>query len=185
MSDTQYLRAKHFRNFSEFTIERVYPFYRNGGIEVDGKFQGKTFRYVDNKLQEETWDKVNGKNVKTLVPVTEKIGGDFFKIYKKVFDIRITTPTEITVDGKKGNCFTIESLGSFKIKEMLREDFSIVIPMNGDKEAFDWEDDVYKSLEGKTFQMKVTGAGLETKYKFKLVGDKNVVKNDGEDELGF
>ena len=39
-----------------------------------------------------------------------------------------------------------------------------------EKEVFDWEDKVYESLQGKTYQMKVTGTGLDTRYKYKLTG---------------
>jgi hypothetical protein len=90
----------------------------------------------------------------------------------------------VELDGKKGTEFVIKGLGSGKVKDMLREDFDLKIPMvtrdvkgeDGtvtaeEKEAFDWEDSVYQSLEGKSYKMKVVGKMLDTRYNYKLISD--------------
>lgn len=167
-----YIYAKHFRQFEDFTVEKIYKPYRKGGVEIDGKFVGKTFKEQDGKYYEEEW--IEGKPVLKAEPT--QFNRELFATYKKVFDVQISTPSEVTVDGKTGKEFVLNGLGTYKVKEMLRTDFDLDIPMNGDKELFDWEDGKYKYLEGKSFKMKVTGTGLDTSYKFKLVGEKSQPK---------
>jgi len=190
MSNTNYLPAKHFREFKEFKIENIFPFYRTGGImDGKGKFHGRTFVFVDGALKEEKWEELEGKNVKKITALegdvvvydkktkeSESIPFEdalkdwrFWSTYRKVFDVKISVKKEVTVDGKTGTVFVINRLGSWKIQEMLREDFELKIPMNGDREAFDWEDKEYTRLLGTTFKLNVTGKDFDTRYKFKLV----------------
>lgn len=163
----EYIYSKHFRKFKEFTITNIYAPYRSGGIEVDGKFIPKSFKMKDGKWYEQLWSEEQHGFVLSDTPAVAN--KEWYKTYKKVFDVAIKTPAPATVDDKTSDEFTIKALGTFKVKEMLREDFDVEIPMDGDNEAFDWEDKVYVNVKGKSYQMKVTGKGLDTKYKFKLV----------------
>lgn len=161
-----YIYAKHFREFEEFTVEKIYPFYRNGGVVFNDKFIPKTFKHVDGKLLEEKWT----DGTRELVPCSEKLDKEFFKTYKKVFDVVIKLPKEQTVDGVTADTFAIKGLGAFKVKEMLKADFDYEVPMDEEHEKFNWEDDVYTNIEGKTYKMKVRGEKLDTEYKIQLKG---------------
>ena len=180
----EYIYAKHFRNLKEFTITKIYAPYRNGGLEIDGMFVPRTFKYSKGKIMEEKWVGETGSRKPELQETDIKIDKDFFFTYKKVFDVQLSTPVEVELDGKKGTEFVIKGLGFSKVKDMLREDFDLKIPMvtrdvkgeDGtvtaeEKEAFDWEDSVYQSLEGKSYKMKVTGQMLDTRYQYKLISD--------------
>ena len=102
----------------------------------------------------------------------------FYRTYKKVFDVALSLPKAIDIETtKKGDDgdyivestdeVVIKGLGRYKVQEMLRSDFSFIVPTDDqDREKFDWEDDFYKTLVGKTFQMRVTGTGFDTKYQF-------------------
>ena len=158
----EYLKAKDFRQFTEFTVKTIYPAYRSGGVKTaDGRFIGKTFVEKDGKFMEKHFEKKGDKWDISLIEPTVIIDRDFFKTYKKVYDVVITTG--------EGNEFTIQGLGVYKIQLMLKADMDFDVPMNGDKEQFDWEDSVYKNIEGRTYKMKVTGAGLDTEYRISLV----------------
>lgn len=175
----EYIKASSFRQLqkSPFVIKTVYPKYQSGGIMMGDKFVGRTFVYdEDKKLKEKKWD--DEAKAFVLVDFSDiKVDRDFYKTYKKVFDVAIVTDNEVTVKEKRkgemvevvGTEFVVKGLGAYKLQEMLKEDFDIDVEMNGDRPVFDWEDNLVKRLEGSKFQMKVTGKMLETSYKFKLL----------------
>lgn len=175
----EYIKASSFRQLqaSPFTVVTVYPKYRNGGIMSGDKFIGRTFVYDDGNLKEKKWDSDN----KTFVfsDITDiKINAEFFKVYKKVFDVVVKLDKKVTIKEKRGDMvtevsgdeFVVKALGTGKLQKMLDADFDIVVPEdeNG-KRPFDWEDDLVKKLEGSKFKMKVTGQGLDTSYTFQLI----------------
>lgn len=187
----EYIKASSFRQLqkSPFTIKTVYPKYQNGGIKVGDKFIGRTFVYEDKKIKEKKWDDNEKKFV--IEDFSDiKIDRDFFKTYKKVFDVVVELDKEVEIEEKrrgemvkaKGTEFTIKGLGAYKLQEMLKEDFDIEVAEDSEgRRPFDWEDDLVVKLEGSKFQMKVTGKGLDTSYKFKLL-EKAVVEKD---DIGF
>lgn len=168
------------RQFSgdTFQIKEVYPAYRAGGVELpDGKFQFRTFKYfpVDEResvfsgdpeilakasadatpkmeLREQKWNDVEKKF--EFIRVKGKLDGDFFKTYKKVYDV------SIRLDGVKkihrykevyeeNDEVVLQGVSASKLKDILRNVADVNPPMvNGkDKagnpamvEAFDWEE---------------------------------------------
>ena len=215
-----YLYAKHFRELKEFQVVRVYRPYRFGGVKSNGKFLGRTFKLVDKMLKEESWEENSeGKRLPVLKdPIGEVIvcGKEklpdgtkkevcesipmenaqkdrrFWDTYKKVFDVVVITPEEVTIDGKTGREFKISRLGFNKVRGMIKSDIDFDVPVEGDHEKFDWEDDVYTNIEGCSYNMKVSGSGLDTEYRFKLLEkkeekpvDDNFSKEEEEEELPF
>jgi len=215
-----YLYAKHFRELKEFQVVRVYRPYRFGGVKSNGKFLGRTFKLVDKMLKEEVWEENSeGKRLPVLKdPIGEVIvcGEEklpdgtkkevcesipmenaqkdrrFWRTYKKVFDVVVITPEEVTIDGKTGREFTISGLGAYKIREMIKADIDFDIPMDGERPKFDWEDSVFTVIEGNSYKMKVIGIELDTEYNFKLLDkkeekpvDDNFSKEEEEEELPF
>lgn len=193
---SNYVYAKQFRKLKQFTVEDIYKPYRSGGVRVDGKFIPRTFKPVGEGLKEQVYEN-GGFELKDF---SDKMDRDFFKTYKKVFDVKVTLPESIDiettkkVDGKNVIVNTdeivINGLSAFKVQEMLKADFDIVPPMNGDKVKFDWEDEFYEKLKGRTFQMQVTGEGLDTEYRFKLIekvsaSDFDDMKTATDDSLPF
>ena len=170
-----YIYAKHFRKLKDFTVTGIYAPYRSGGLKIDGKFIPRTFKYEGSELKEQKW---NGAGF-DLVSFDDKKDAEFYKTYKKVFDVKVKLGNPLEVETTKKELvttdeFTINALGSFKVKEMLKADFDFQPKMDGEREAFDWEDDVYSDIVGRSFSMKVTGVGMDTSYMFKYNGkEKN------------
>ena len=186
----EYIKSSSFRQITvPFIVTKIYDKYLNGGVGQGTKFKGRTFK-IDNGLKERVWvdggfewiDPVNDipvqtkeDGVKNVSPEKALKTPDFYRTYKKVWDTVIETLEPITITEnkkgeeikKEGTEFTINGLGTFKLQEMLKSNFDFEVPMDGDREAFDWEDNFIKDLIGKKFQMKVTGQGLNTTYSFK------------------
>ena len=91
-----YLKAKHFRLLDKkgFVIENVYPAYRSGGVEVNGKFVGKSFYSfpVEGTDKTEFREKIWNKDLREFqfVKYEGKLDKEFFSVYKKVFDIEVS-----------------------------------------------------------------------------------------------
>lgn len=165
-----YLKEKHLRSLAktDLKITAVYPAYRSWGLLVWDKFIWKTFK-VDKeswKFMEQKWDE-NKKPY--LVSMTEKMDKTFFQTYKKTFDVAFETANIITIDdGKKeftDNQFTIPVKAS-KLKDIMRV-FIEDIPMDWDREAFDWEDNFTQNLVWNFIRFTVTWQWLDTKYTYK------------------
>ena len=102
-----------------------------------------------------------------------KVDRDFFKTYKKVFDIEIETEKNISVENYKWtqewNTFVIQGVSAFKIKEMLKATVIDDVPEVDGKEMFDWEDNEYKKLTNVTLKFSVVWTWLDTSYNFKPI----------------
>jgi len=190
-----YVYAKHFRKLTDFTVKNIYPSYRSGGVKGSEGFIGRSFKVEGGNLLELTFvnnspnwappagdilvhdkEQEEGKKTYPIAPETAMKNKFFWKTYPKVYDVVINTPSEVSVEDTKGETvnvteLTIKALGAFKVKEMIKADIDFDVPMNesGDKEKFDWEDDVYKNVVGVTYKMKVTGVDLETEYRINKV----------------
>ena len=186
----EYIKSSSFRQITvPFTVKNIYDKYLNGGVGQGAKFKGRTFK-IDDGLKERVWTgegfqwitpvndipvQTKEDGVKNLSPDKALKSPDFYRTYKKVWDTVIETEEPITIIEKKkgeeiekeGTEFTINALGTFKLQEMLKSNFDFEVPMDKEREAFDWEDNFVKDLIGKKFQMKVTGQGLSTTYSFK------------------
>lgn len=160
-----YLKSKNLRNLqkTDLKITAVYPAYRTWWVEVNWKFVWKTFKVVDWKFKEQKWN--NDERKFELVDSDIKIDKNFFSIYKKTFDVAFEVKSIMEVDGKIDNAFIIP-LSSSKVKDILRV-FVEDIPMNWDKEAFDWEDWLVQNLVWNFIRFTVTWTGLDTKYTYK------------------
>lgn len=185
-----YKYSKDFKQYEKFTVTNIYTPYRFGGVRSGDKFIGRTFRLKDNLLEEQIWTdkRPDWKTARGKVIVYDHISQEsveiemedalkdprFWKTYRKVFDVVLKVG---------GEDITIKSLGAFKVQKMLKADIDLDVPMDGDKEEFDWEDHVYKKLVGREFRMKVTGTGLDTEYNIQLVGkpeEKAIAADLGE-----
>jgi hypothetical protein len=187
----EYIKASSFRNIqkSPFVVKKVYPKYQSGGIMMGDKFVGRTFVYnEEKKLQEKKWDDNERKFI--LADFDDiKVDREFYATYKKVFDVEVECEKEVELEEKrkgeqvkvKGTSFVIKGLGAFKLREMLKEDFDLIVEEDSEgRRPFDWEDELVNTLEGSKYQMKVTGKMLETSYKFKLLE-----KAEKMEDVGF
>lgn len=188
-----YIKSKHFKQLKgiPLKITAIYPAYRSGWIKTaDGKFIWRTFKYQDWKLLEQKWDDVNRKF--SLVPFVDiKQDRDFFKTYKKVFDVTFETEQEQTIkDEKKWEIvdysFTLQWLSAYKLQEIMRATKIEDVPVdeNG-KEQFDWEDEFLKDMEWVFFKFNVTWTWLDTKYTFKEVKPFGGIKEITKDEISI
>lgn len=105
---------------------------------------------------------------------------EFFKTWKKVFDLEIETEVPVEVDAwdkeaktmvkQSSTEFNITTVSAGKLKSLLRgimdEDKGETIPMTQGKdkagneamvEAYDWEDTLKQLAEGKYVKVKVSG----------------------------
>lgn len=97
-----------------FRINKVYNFYRDGGLEVNGKYLGKTFVNIPNRikdkvilqgdeqlkyiegdvmeLRESIWNKETKQ--REFHKYTGKFDKEFYATYKKVYDVEVTVKEE-------------------------------------------------------------------------------------------
>ena len=171
-----YLNWSALRTFKwlNIRINNIYPFYRSWWVKTaDWKFIWRTFKYsADARLMEQKWN-ANERKFE-LVPFDDiKVDRDFFKTYKKVFDIEIETEKNISVENYKWtqewNTFVIQGVSAFKIKEMLKATVIDDVPEVDGKEMFDWEDNEYKKLTNVTLKFSVVWTWLDTSYNFKPI----------------
>jgi hypothetical protein len=128
-------------------------------------------------LREQIWNKEERKFE------FHKIGKIDLKLFKKVvdvnaiaekpFDINVwdsSAKAEVKYTVSPGEEFTLESFSAGKVRDLL-DTFDltddVITDPTTEKRPFDWEDGIKNRLEGKTFSFKVTGIGLETRYRFK------------------
>lgn len=98
-------------------INRVYNYYREWGLEVNGKYVGRTFincpkRIVDEAvvsgderlkpiewdefvLREAKWDKELKQRV--FYKFSDKMDRDFFSTYKKVYDVEVVVKEDVEI----------------------------------------------------------------------------------------
>ncbi len=201
--ETKPTRTKLIRQFSgvNFKLLKVYPPYRFGWSESESKYRtfkafpisplevlvsgteeiklGKIEKDTKTELREQIWN--NG--VAEFHKVKAKINKDWYKIFKKVFDVEIALekPTEILryvtkewVEVRETNTIVrIEAVSALRIKDMIRTLVDDEIPMVDGKdklgkavkvEEYDFEDGMKNLLEGKFIKMKITWEGFDTKY---------------------
>ena len=164
-----YIKAKQFRDLAKKDLKIIWVFwpYRSWWIKVWDKFLWRTFKYSsDDKLMEQKWDSVNRKF--ELIPFSDiKVDRDFFKTYKKVFDVKFQTSDIIEMWDQSDNMFIVQ-LSAYKLQEILRNTVVDDVPVNEEwNEKFDWEDDLYMNLINTFIKFNVTGTWLDTKYTFK------------------
>lgn len=191
-----YQKAKNFRllNGVPFIVTNVYPAYRSGGVEVGGKFIGKSFYSFPkengegNEFREKIWDK-EAKEFR-FVTYTGKLDKEFFATYKKVYDVEVElarsvnlhvwdkeSRSEVPTAVEAGEKVVFQAISASKIKTMVEDmdlDGGVVLVDGKDKagnpskvKPFDWEDGCKELLVGVLMEMKVRGEGMDTKYSFK------------------
>ena len=170
----QYINASKIRELKWMNIKitAIYPHYRSWWLKnAEGKFLWRTFKYNEDwTIMEQKWDAVNKKF--SLVPFMEKIDREWYKTYKKVFDIKIELEKPVTFKNWKWEDisdfeFAVQGLSAFKVKELLKATVVDDIPEENWKEKFDWEDDEYTKLKDVTFKFSVVWTWLDTVYSFK------------------
>lgn len=205
-------KTKDLRQFSgkEFTILKFYKPYRSGCLQnADGTFTFKSFvefpkcddpvlstgtdrikevpaleKGARGEWRQKVWNKDSERF--DFVKMKEADTKDFYKNYKKVFDVVVyfTELQDVVRYKKKDGTLLkelnqevyLEGVGAGKVKNMVRTLLDVEIPMTMGKdrttgeakmvEAFDFEDDLKEQLIGKTCKVKVSGTGLDTKYMF-------------------
>jgi len=123
MSTTTYIKPKHHRRLdgNNFRVNKVYNYYRVGGIEttINGvtKWVGKTFINIPSRIEDEAivqgderlahlegdeyelreaiWDKELKKRVFYKLK-NVKLDRDFYKVYKKVYDVEVVIGGEFS-----------------------------------------------------------------------------------------
>ena len=80
--------------------------------------------------------------------------------------------------------FTLEWFSAGKVRDLLdtmelAED--IPVDPSTQKRGYDWEDNIRKRLEGKSFTFKTTGTWLETRYRYKEVTFPTIAKVEDEE----
>lgn len=222
---TNNLRAFHNKTF---LVKKVYNAYRDWWLDNGTTKTHRTFKYfpfhdIDvlkgktpemekvsedfknlkpgdkQELREQIWE--NG--FPSFHKVKDKMDGEFFKTWKKVFDLEIETEQPMEVDAwdkdigktkKSDTEFNITTVSAGKLKSLLRgimdEDKWEVVPMVQGKdkagneamvEAYDWEDSLKNIAEGKYVKVKVSGEWMDTKYMFQE-GKEFAAKAPIEDE---
>ena len=93
-------------------IKWISPAYRQWFNQATWKME--VFKKIDWVWHEETWAKdAEGKKTRS---VTKKEPS--FKEHKKVYDITVKTPEEVTIEDKKWDEIIFTGLGATKIKDM-------------------------------------------------------------------
>jgi len=190
--------TNNLRQFAGKTLKvtEVYPRYRAGGVELNGKFifkqykefpitadevvttGGKLIEGEKTEWREQVW--LDGKPTFHKLPAGTDFK-EFYKIYKKVFDISVELESPMTIIRYKdvteeGDRAIIQGVSGSKIKSMLEMLTDFEPPMiegklrdgtAGQVPAFDYEDKAKDLLAGVSFSMKITGVGLETSYVYK------------------
>lgn len=178
-ADGKLLAKPNVRTFIKF------PARITEEVVVDYKEDFKRIGEEAMELREKIYDASIGKF--TFVKLKEKVTRDFYKTYKKSFDISvdIDSPIEVTrwdkdaqqnVTEKVVNNVVFQGVSASKIKTMLEFlglDENIELVDGKDKlgnpamvKPFDWEDTIKDSLAGKFIKVKVTGSGIDSKYIF-------------------
>lgn len=178
-ADGKLINKPNVRNFIKF------PARITDEVVSDYKEDYKRIGEEAMELREKIYDPSLGKY--TYVKVKEKITREFYKTYKKVFDLAvdIDSPIEISrwdkdaqqnVTEKVANNVVFQGVSASKIKTMLEFlslDEGIQLVDGKDKlgnpsmvKPFDWEDTIKDSLAGKFVKVKVTGSGIDSKYIF-------------------
>jgi hypothetical protein len=139
--------TNNLRQFSgkNIAIKEVYSSYRAGGIDINGKFQFKNFKYFPKSDKEtlttsDIKDLPKEDNIKNLElreviwvgkqpsfqKITQKINREFFATYKKVFDVHVYLEEETKVHRYKDvyestDEVIISGVGAGKIKKLLED----------------------------------------------------------------
>lgn len=178
-ADGKLINKPNVRNFIKF------PSRITQDVISDYKEEYKRIGDEPMELREKIYDSSLGKF--TFVKYTEKVTREFYKTYKKSFDlcVDIDSPIEVTrwdkdakqdVTEKVANNVVFQGVSASKIKTMLEFlglDETIQLVEGKDKlgnpsmvKPFDWEDTTKDALAGKYVKVKVTGSGIDSKYIF-------------------
>ena len=191
--------TKNLREFNKknFQIKEVYPAYRAGGLEINGKFKFRSFYEfpVDERevvlsgdetikankdLRKELREKLWIDWQMQFHKVKDKQDREFFKTYKKVFDVKVVFEQPVTVTNWKweeetSREVTLQQVSASKIKNMLMVVAEVEPPLVDGKDktgkpakvpAFDWEDRERDKLNNLFIKVMVSGEGMDTKYNF-------------------
>lgn len=192
--------TNNLRQFAGKTmlIKEVYTAYRAGGVETNGKFVFKSFyqfpiiddeeiagddpRAKEASDKKEWREKVFNNGKLSFVKLDKDIKWkEWFKIYKKVFDINVELEQSENIHRYKevyddGDVAVIQGVSSSKVKDMIDALTEFEVPLmkgklrdgtEGMVAVYDYEDDAKELLKGVGFAFKVAGEGLDTKYTFK------------------
>lgn len=157
----------------------------------DGVIKERASKPHEVELRQQIWNKE--KNMFEFVRYKGKKDKEFYKVFKKTFDmeLKLSKPTsvvryfdkktnqEVKVDDED---IVIIPLGAKKVKDIakaLLSDYEVPLRTNADgtiSEEFDWEDNIIGELKDKFLKIRVVGKekrlvnGVErlvTQYEFK------------------
>lgn len=194
--------SSKLRDFNKktFQVKDVYAPYRAGGIETASGFKFRTFydlpederevvftgdekiKASPNASKRELREKIWNKNERVFEfhKVKDRQDREFFKTYKKVFDVKVVFEQPVTVTNWKGeeqtgNEVVLQQVGASKIKSMLQVVAEVEPRLVDGKDktgkpakvpAFDWEDGEKYKLKDLFVKIMVSGEGMDTKYVF-------------------
>ena len=172
--------VRKYRSFYHFPARLTQDVVYSGDEEAKIK-DGDTF-----SLREKYWD----GDMKKFGFKKISVNGQFFKTFKKVFDVDIapssdakfkvwdgTIKQEVEVTLGLGNTFTLRGVPASRIVgmiEWLDMDGDVVMVDGKDKlgnqakvRPYDFEDAIVPQLLGRFIKFKVRGEGIDTRYTFK------------------
>lgn len=183
------LTKKTHRTFKKFpvSLEEVLV---NGSPEID---EVKKLSMDKTELREQIWN--NNSRQFEFHKVKDKIDRDFYKTWKKVFDLVIEFEDMVEVETwkdwwnvkVKDKDVQITVVWAWKIKWMITSLVDELPPMIDWKDKagnpakipeYDYEDKMKEQLKWKFVKMKVTGEWLDTKYVFNEWKEFNVTENN-------
>lgn len=175
-----YVNQKLFKDLAWMNVEikTIYPPYRKWFNSTTNKFE--TFKLVDEKWNEQTWE----DNKPVFKPKEPN-----YKYHKKVYDIVIWLDKEVELDWKLGNEFTIQALGSTKIRDIAEATVAFgKVPQREDgTPEYDWEEKFLEALPWKvivfsTKNVKKNIDGKEVEYAEFIFRDVPPTKKDDTTE---
>lgn len=211
-------------------IVQIYPEYRYGFDKPTSKF-GEFHFFPDSctadvvfswdpsakpqageksfHLREQSW---NTEQWKFQFKKMGRLDGNFFKTYKKVFDVEVQLETPVTIpvwdkEAKQEVPYTIQPWETVRLKafsankiqllaqsmmltkwiekvEMVKKDRTTGVEKKEMSLPYDWENQVLDKMVGKSFEVGVIGSGLDTKYSFREISDI-VVPTPKSDEISI
>ena len=211
------IKSSQFRNLepTKVLIKNIYPSYRFGWVESERTFH--TFIYFPDSctadvvysgdegtkpqdgetkmhLRKQEWDDNAGKFKFTKVAPPNL---EFFKLYKKVYDVELMLDTPVTIpvwdkEARQEVNYTTTGWETIRLtalpasrlqaiaqsmmltKWIEKKDVTFKDRLTWETKTekrlpFNWEDDILGEMIGKAFEFAVNGSGLDTKYSFREV----------------
>lgn len=206
----------------DILLLKVYKPYRKGWDDNVKKF--RTFIYFPNRITDEvvySWDERAKIQEGDVMGIREQIwdndakkfsfvkivpNREFYKTFKKVFDVDVAPSSPITLsiyDSKLkkdievvmglGNTFTLQAVSAPRLIGMIEAfDLDANVPLVDGKDKlgnpakvrpFDFEDELVKELPWRFVKWKVRGTWIDTRFTFKEGAEFSITSPKEEIEI--